>query len=108
MRIPFSTLRFQRTEGPQVWGFDAVRFYPRTTSAQMGAFPRDRNNNCYLCQAIEIEGFAGVSPGRNLEIVPTMVATRPTRSPEPPRRSSPKATSRASWVSRHAGASPPT
>jgi len=76
MRIPFSTLRFQRTDGPQVWGFDAVRGYPRNTTAQMGAFPRDRNNNCYLCQAIEIEGFAGVSPGRNLEIVPTMVASR--------------------------------
>lgn len=76
MRIPFSTLRFQRTDSPQVWGFDAVRFYPRMSSTQMGAFPRDRNNNCYLCQAIEIEGFAGVSPGRNLEIVPTMVATR--------------------------------
>jgi hypothetical protein len=76
MRIPFSTLRFQRSEGPQIWGFDAVRFYPRTTSAQMGAFARDRSNNCYLCQAIEIEGFAGVSPGRNLEIVPTVVASR--------------------------------
>jgi hypothetical protein len=84
MRVPFSTLRFQRSEGPQIWGFDAVRFYPRSTSAQMGAFARDRNNNCYLCQAIEIEGFAGVSPGRNLEIVPTMVASRTDALTEAP------------------------
>ncbi len=76
IEIPFSTLRFQRSDGPQVWGFDAIRGYPRNVSAQMGTFPRDRSNNCYLCQALKIEGFAGVSPGRNLEIVPTLTATR--------------------------------
>jgi hypothetical protein len=76
IEIPFSTLRFQRSEGPQIWGFDAIRGYPRNLSHQMGAFPRDRSNNCYLCQAHKIEGFAGVSPGRNLEMVPTLTALR--------------------------------
>ena len=76
IEVPFSTLRFQRSSGPQTWGFDAIRGYPRNTTAQMGSFPRDRSNNCYLCQALKIEGFAGVSPGRNLEIVPTLTATR--------------------------------
>ncbi|MEW6336936.1 MAG: DUF5916 domain-containing protein [Acidobacteriota bacterium] len=74
--IPFSSLRFQRSDRPQVWGFDAVRGYPRTTFKQMGAFPRDRNNNCYLCQALKIEGFEGVSPGLNLELVPTLIGSR--------------------------------
>ncbi|MCD4750242.1 MAG: carbohydrate binding family 9 domain-containing protein [Thermoanaerobaculales bacterium] len=74
MKIPFSTLRFQRTDGPQTWGFDAIRAYPRNVHRQMGAFVRDRNNNCYLCQAVKIEGFDGVSPGKNLEIVPTLTA----------------------------------
>jgi hypothetical protein len=76
LKIPFATLRFQRSEGPQVWGFDAIRGYPRNIFRQMGAFPRDRDNNCYLCQAIKIEGFAGVTPGRNLEIVPTLTSAR--------------------------------
>jgi hypothetical protein len=76
IEIPFSTLRFQRSTGPQVWGFDAIRGYPRNVSHQMGLFARDRSNNCYLCQAPKIEGFAGVSPGRNIEIVPTLTATR--------------------------------
>ena len=76
LKIPFTTLRFQRSEGPQVWGFDAIRGYPRNVHHQMGAFPRDRNNNCYLCQSIKVEGFAGVTPGRNLEIVPTLTAAR--------------------------------
>jgi len=74
--IPFSTLRFQRSAGPQVWGFDAIRGYPRNVSHQMGLFARDRSNNCYLCQAHKIEGFAGVSPGRNIELVPTLTASR--------------------------------
>ncbi len=76
IEIPFSTLRFQRSDEPQIWGFDAIRGYPRNVSAQMGTFPRDRSNNCYLCQALKIEGFAGVSPGRNLEIVPTLTGSR--------------------------------
>ena len=76
MEIPFSSLRFQRSNEPQIWGFDAIRGYPRNLSHQMGSFPRDRSNNCYLCQAHKIEGFAGVSPGRNVEIVPTLTASR--------------------------------
>ncbi len=76
MKIPFSTLRFQRSDGPQTWGFDAIRGYPRSVFHRLGAFPRDRNNNCYLCQSIKIEGFEGVSPGKNLEIVPTLTAAR--------------------------------
>jgi hypothetical protein len=82
--IPFSTLRFQRSEGPQVWGFDAVRGYPRNVTHQMGSFSRDRSNNCYLCQAHKIKGFAGVSPGKNLEIVPTLTASRTDTREEPP------------------------
>jgi hypothetical protein len=76
LEIPFSTLRFQRSAGPQIWGFDAIRSYPRNVDHRLGAFPRDRSNNCYLCQAVKIEGFAGVSPGRNIEIVPTLTASR--------------------------------
>lgn len=76
MAIPFSSLRFQRTSGAQIWGFDAVRRYPRSKPHHIGAFPRDRGNNCYLCQAIKIKGFEGVSPGRNIEINPTVTALR--------------------------------
>jgi hypothetical protein len=84
IEIPFSTLRFQRSTGPQVWGFDAIRGYPRNVSHQMGAFPRDRSNNCYLCQALKIEGFAGVSPGRNIEIDPTLTTFRTDEREEIP------------------------
>ncbi|MEN8164306.1 MAG: DUF5916 domain-containing protein [Acidobacteriota bacterium] len=72
--IPFSSLRFQPSEGDQVWGIDAVRSYPRNVTHIMGLFPRDRSNNCYLCQAEHIQGFAGADPGRNMEFAPTISA----------------------------------
>ncbi len=82
--IPFSSLRFQRKEGPQIWGFDAVRRYPRDHPYHIGLFPRDRSNNCYLCQAVKIKGFEGASPGRNIEINPTFVAARTDERPDFP------------------------
>ncbi|MCP4657488.1 MAG: hypothetical protein GY856_18950, partial [bacterium] len=54
----------------------AIRWYPRSETHQITVFPRDRNNNCYLCQAIKVEGFSGATPGRNLEIAPTVTAVR--------------------------------
>ncbi len=70
--IPFSSLRFQPTSGDQEWGFDAVRSYPRRVRHKLTIAPRDRNDNCYLCQLPRIVGFAGASPGRNLELTPTL------------------------------------
>ncbi|HNX49971.1 MAG TPA: DUF5916 domain-containing protein [Thermoanaerobaculaceae bacterium] len=76
MRVPFSSLRFQRTSEAQVWGIDAVRSYPRLRRHAIGLFPRDRSNNCYFCQAVKITGFEGVTPGANLEVTPTLTGTR--------------------------------
>ncbi|MFC1540830.1 DUF5916 domain-containing protein [Candidatus Latescibacterota bacterium] len=74
MTIPFSSIQFQNTDGDQIWSFDIVRSYPRTVRHHIGAFPRDRNNNCYLCQAPRLIGFAGVKPGKSLELDPTFSA----------------------------------
>ncbi|MBN2029980.1 carbohydrate binding family 9 domain-containing protein [bacterium] len=72
MVIPFRTMSFPRTEGDQIWGFDVVRSYPRDVRHHIGAFVRDRNNNCYMCQAIKLIGFAGATPGNNIEFDPTV------------------------------------
>lgn len=74
MVIPLRSLNFQHTAGEQTWSFDVVRSYPRNVRHHIGAFPRDRNNNCYLCQAPKLIGFEGVVPGRNIEISPTVSA----------------------------------
>jgi len=74
--IPFSSLRFQRTKSSQVWGLNAVRGYPRAMNHQIWARPYDRGNNCRVCQYMKIEGFEGASPGRNIELDPTLTASR--------------------------------
>ena len=72
MEIPFTSLRFQGKKGDQVWGIDAVRNYPRNVIHTIGLFPRDRNNNCYMCQAEKVVGFSDARPGKNLEFDPTL------------------------------------
>src|SRR5215210_3993296 len=74
--IPLSSLRFPRTEGEQTWGFDALRFYPRSQTARISSHPLDRNVNCYLCQASKMSGFSGITPGRNVELAPTVTSAR--------------------------------
>ncbi|MFH1865868.1 MAG: carbohydrate binding family 9 domain-containing protein [Candidatus Eisenbacteria bacterium] len=74
MAIPFSSLRFQRVDGDQIWGVDAVRSYPREVRRHISLYPRDRDDNCYRCQMDKLVGFEGATPGRNIEIDPTVSA----------------------------------
>jgi hypothetical protein len=74
MAIPFSSLRFQRQKADQTWRIDAIRSYPRNVVHLVGLFPRDRDNNCYMCQAREIIGFGGIRSGKNIELDPTLSA----------------------------------
>ncbi len=76
MAIPFHQLRFPAGQGNQVWGVDFIRFYPRSDRHRLASQPMDRDVSCYLCQISKMEGFNGISPGRNLEINPTLVSGR--------------------------------
>jgi hypothetical protein len=74
--IPFSQLRFPRTDGDQTWGIDVLRFWPRSQQVRISNNARDRNLSCYLCQLSKFTGFASAEPGKALEVVPTLTATR--------------------------------
>ncbi len=76
MAIPFTSLRFQRVDGDQVWGLDLVRRYPRDQNYLLAMNPRDTDRSCYLCQVAKVVGFNGATPGKNLEITPTFTAVR--------------------------------
>ena len=76
MAIPFHQLRFPSGGGELTWGFDAVRFYPRSDRVRIASQPMDRGVNCYLCQISKATGFEGASAGRNIELVPTLTAGR--------------------------------
>ena len=72
LAIPFSQLRFRVTDGSRRWGIDVIRIYPRDQRMTLRSQPQDRSRACYLCQISELEGLAGITPGRNLELVPTL------------------------------------
>ncbi|NIM15608.1 MAG: hypothetical protein GTO45_26825 [Candidatus Aminicenantes bacterium] len=72
MAIPFNQLRFQRTKEDQVWGINVRRIYPRDALFHLDHIKIDRNNGCLICQYVKLKGFKGASPGRNIEIVPTL------------------------------------
>lgn len=81
MAIPFSQLRFRRVAGDKTWGIDVLRFRPREQRVRISNNAMDRNRNCYLCQFGKFTGFAQAEPGRALEVVPTLTATRRDRRP---------------------------
>jgi len=76
MAIPFNQLRFAKSQGAQTWGFSAERSWPRNVRHRMMSHPTDRNRACLLCQINKIDGFQGISPGRNLEFDPTLTMNR--------------------------------
>ena len=81
--LPFNSLLFQRTEGSQIWGFAALRMYPRGVGHWLATIPDDRNINNILSEIDKIKGFDGISPGRKLEITPTLTALRTDGRSEP-------------------------
>ena len=81
--IPFQQLRFPRTGGPQTWGWVCFRSYPRNVVHRMSSKYTDRSKNCFLCEENKVSGFEGMSPGRNLEVTPTVTTIRTDAQPRP-------------------------
>ncbi|MBT8084388.1 MAG: carbohydrate binding family 9 domain-containing protein [Woeseia sp.] len=83
MKIPLSQLRFPKTDGIQTWGIDIIRNYPRDHRRRLAASPLDRDLNCYLCQLGKFSGLEGATPGKDLEITPTVTASRSALRADP-------------------------
>jgi len=79
--IPLNQLRFRRSDGPQTWGFEAERSWPRDTRHRMTSHMRSRSVNCILCQFNKLTGFEGIRPGQNIELDPTVTALRTDAMP---------------------------
>lgn len=77
--IPFKSLRFPSSDGVQTWGIYASRSWPRSDFVEMRSMRLDRDNSCELCQSNLVTGFEGISPGTNLEFVPTITSSRSDR-----------------------------
>ncbi len=74
--FPVNQLRFQRTLEGQTWGVEFGRSWPRSSRHRITNVGRDRNRACIICQFDKAEGFKNLSPGKNLEINPTLVGSR--------------------------------
>lgn len=76
IEIPFRALQFPRMNDgkEQTWGFAATRLYPRVNRTRISNFYYDRSNSCFVCQLPRLTGITGVTPGRNIELDPTITA----------------------------------
>ena len=79
LAIPFSSLRFPTGGGAQTWGIGFLRVQPRRDRLELASEPYDRNRNCAVCQLSTIAGFAGITPGRHLELDPTLTVQQVAR-----------------------------
>lgn len=74
--IPFNILNFNADEKRKKWAIELVRIYPRDTSLRISHVPIQRDNPCWLCQYPEATGFEGVGAGQNLQLTPTITASK--------------------------------
>ncbi len=74
--IPFRSLRFPARRGDQTWGVLLERSWPRSARHRMQSAPRNFANACLLCETNKVTGFAGITPGSNVELYPTLTSSR--------------------------------
>jgi hypothetical protein len=73
MRIPLSQLRFDK-EKKQVWGLQVIRFLFRKEEASVWQ-PVPRDASGWVHQFGELHGISGISPKKQIEIAPYIVAS---------------------------------
>jgi hypothetical protein len=73
--LPFRSLRFPNAD-VQSWGVHLFRTRPRESRTQLSWAPLSRDQNCFFCQAAVMGGIEGVNQGRNLEILPYVLASQ--------------------------------
>ena len=75
-QIPFSSLRFPITDEGQVWRIEIERYMPRGSTIHIASSPKERGNNCFLCQVPEYQGVCNIVSNTDLQLVPTLLMSR--------------------------------
>jgi len=73
--IPFKSLRFPVTTAPQSWGLALMRTIPGKDEQAFWPGITERLNS-FVAQFGEANGLEGVSPGRNLQLIPYATVAR--------------------------------
>jgi hypothetical protein len=84
IRVPLKQLRTPRSRDVQTWGFLATREYPRSVSHQLRSTRNERSLSCLVCQFDAVTGFETSRTGTNLEVTPTVTASRTDVRPSTP------------------------
>lgn len=74
--IPFSELRFPETDDAMVWGIEFLRFRPRGSQHKYASAPKERGNQCFLCQIPKYRGFEKLRASSSVELIPTVVMSQ--------------------------------
>ncbi|MBU0983668.1 MAG: hypothetical protein KKA42_07345, partial [candidate division Zixibacteria bacterium] len=73
LAIPFSSLRFPG-KSEQTWKVEFWRHHYRASHHNISWAAYDRDNDCWACQWGTVTGIRDVSPGRGIEILPSVLA----------------------------------
>lgn len=73
--VPLQQLRIPSTNGPQTWGFMAMRDYPRNVRHRFRSIRTAQDRDCLVCQFQDVHGFVARTRGRNIEVTPTITGT---------------------------------
>lgn len=80
--IPLRILNFNDSATSKIMSMEFVRFYPRNERLRLSNMKINHANNCWLCQMPAYSGFAKAKQGKNLTVVPSLVANKTqTRRP---------------------------
>src|SRR5262245_51841818 len=72
--VPFRSMRFPPAGGAQTWGVALARAVPKNSETSF--WPGITNNvNGFVSQYATMNGFEGVSPGRNIQLIPYQTFT---------------------------------
>ena len=91
MRIPFSSLRYGRTD-PQTWGLIVFRNWTRDFRYQIASTRVPRESSCFICHALKLEGLLGLPHGGHVVVAPYGTLTEsgvPREGPGSPYRNEP-------------------
>jgi hypothetical protein len=69
MAVPFKSLRFPASDGPQSWGLSLMRMIP--ANDEQAFWPGiTQKVGTFMGQFADANGLQGVSPGRNIQLIP--------------------------------------
>ena len=73
--IPFASLRFP-DKPVQTWRINFWRDHQREVRSRFSWAAQDRDNDCFICQWGYLTGIQNIVPGKNIEIIPNLIATQ--------------------------------